>query len=127
VALCLAGEALGRADANLKLLTAPLPPEEDERRLRLSDEKEEEPQPQPWRHAALLPVAVTLRDFAARGLPQGERGAARHLWDFIAAGLSDAALGDYAPRCAGSCWNRAACCCWTGWTRCRRPSSAGRD
>lgn len=60
-ALCLAGEALGRADANLELLTAPLPPAEDER-------QEGEAQPQPWQYGALLPVRVALRDFAARQL-----------------------------------------------------------
>ncbi|MEW5869481.1 MAG: SUMF1/EgtB/PvdO family nonheme iron enzyme [Chloroflexota bacterium] len=91
VALCLAGEALGRPDANLALLKAPLPPDEDERRK--GDEK---PAAQPWSHAALLPVRVILRDFAARGLPEpGQPAAAKHLWDFIAAELRAAALGDF--------------------------------
>ncbi len=86
-ALCLAGEALGRPEANLQALTAPLPPEEDQ---------DEEDHPQPWNHGALLPVRVVLRDFAARGLPpSGEKAAARHLWEFIAADLKDAALGDF--------------------------------
>ncbi len=89
VALCLAGEALQRDDVNLALLTAPLSPEGE-------DQQEEEPKPQPWRHAALLPVCVTLRDFAAGGLPDRGKGAARHLWDFIVAGLEAASLGDYA-------------------------------
>ena len=59
VALCLAGEALQRTDANLQLLTTPLPQERSDR--------DKQPQPQPWRHGALLPVRVVLRDFAARG------------------------------------------------------------
>jgi ABC-type taurine transport system ATPase subunit len=77
VALCLAGEALGHTGANLKLLTAPLPKEPGQR---------EEPEPQPWKHGALLPVRVVLRDFAARGLPPaGQIATARHLWEFIVA------------------------------------------
>jgi formylglycine-generating enzyme required for sulfatase activity len=87
VAMCLAGEALGQDQANLALLTAPLP-----------DEKgEAQEEPQPWEHGLLLPVRVILRDFAARGLPAvGERASADHLWRFIVEGLNAAALGDYA-------------------------------
>ena len=93
VALCLAGEALGQPDANLKLLTEPLPPEEDHPR-----KQDEKPQPQPWRHAALLPVRVILRDFAARGLPPaGQAASAADLWRFIAAELDPCELGDFAP------------------------------
>ena len=90
VALCLAGEALGLGTANLALLRAPLPPEEDQRR------EKKKPQLQPWSYAALLPVRVVLRDFAARGLPAaGERATVKHLWNFICAELQEAALGDF--------------------------------
>lgn len=88
VAMCLAGEGLGLEEANLALLTAPIPDEEG---------KDQE-QPQPWEHGALPPVRVVLRDFAARGLSDvGQKATARHLWDFIVGELKDAALGDYAP------------------------------
>jgi formylglycine-generating enzyme required for sulfatase activity len=88
VALCLAGEALGRMDTNLELLTAPLPIEDENRQ-----ERDQKPQPQSWKHGKLLPVRVVLRDFAARGLPSADQKAtARHLWDFIVADLKDAAL-----------------------------------
>ena len=88
VALCLAGEALEREEANLALLTAPLPKEEEE------DGEEA----QPWSHGPLLPVRVILRDFAALGLPPaGQTATAEHLWQFLVDGLEAAALGDYAP------------------------------
>jgi formylglycine-generating enzyme required for sulfatase activity len=87
VTMCLAGEALGRKEANLALLAAPLP----------DDEGTDRGKPQPWDHGALLPVHVVLRDFAARGLPPlGEDATAGHLWAFIVAGLEAAALGEYA-------------------------------
>jgi len=90
VALCLAGEALGREEANLKRLTAPLPQDDEE--------EDEKAPPQPWHHGPLLPVRVVLRDFAARGLPPvGEETTARHLLDFITAELERHALGAYAP------------------------------
>lgn len=92
VALCLAGEALGQPEANLARLAEPLPRDEERRR------EEKEPEPQPWSHGALLPVRIALRDLAARGLPPvGEKAAARHLCEFVAAELDAAALGDYRP------------------------------
>ena len=88
VALCLAGELLGREDANLALLTAPLPDEDGD------DRKER----QPWDHGALLPVRVVLRDFAARGLPKpGERATVEHLWTFLAEELKQDGLQDFVP------------------------------
>jgi formylglycine-generating enzyme required for sulfatase activity len=93
VALCLAGEALHHPQANLALLTAPLPDD-----LAATDELDEEAPPQPWVHGPLLPVRIVLRDFAARGLPEEETPAtANHLWRFIVAELEAAALGDFAP------------------------------
>lgn len=59
VALCLAGEALKLSDANLAVLTAPLPTSEE-------DDKKKKSKPQPWRHKALLPVRIVLRELAAR-------------------------------------------------------------
>jgi formylglycine-generating enzyme required for sulfatase activity len=90
VALCLAGEALEKPEANLNRFTEPLPQDDEDRH------RDEEPQPQPWTHGPLLPVRVVLRDFAARGLPQASRRAtAQHLWGFVAAELKAAALGGY--------------------------------
>jgi len=87
VALCMAGELLGRDDANLNLLTAPLP----------DDNGEDLDERQPWSHGALLPVRVVLRDFAAGGLPpKGEKATAQHLWEFIHSDLAQATFGDFA-------------------------------
>ena len=59
-----------------------------------------EEEPQPWRHGALLPVPVVLRDFAATGLPQDGPATAQHLWAFIETSLQVASLADYvAPLC----------------------------
>ncbi|NLS76118.1 MAG: SUMF1/EgtB/PvdO family nonheme iron enzyme [Chloroflexi bacterium] len=86
--LCLAGEALGMADANLDTLTAPLPDDDGD------DQKER----QPWSHGPLLPVRVILRDLAVRGLPSpGKRAGVEHLWRFIAGELEANGLADYAP------------------------------
>ncbi|MGB8648002.1 MAG: SUMF1/EgtB/PvdO family nonheme iron enzyme [Anaerolineae bacterium] len=95
VALCLCGEARGDPQINLLLLTQPLPPEQEEQPGR---DKQADPQPQPWRHGALIPVRVVLREFAARGLPASNaRATAEHLWQFIAGGLQTAMLTEFAP------------------------------
>jgi len=97
VAFCLAGEAVQVATgrpmpANLALLTAPLPADED-------DKRKKEEKSQTWMYGPLLPVHIILRDFAARGLPPtGQRATADHLWAFICTDqLAKAALADYAP------------------------------
>jgi formylglycine-generating enzyme required for sulfatase activity len=87
VALCLAGEALGDEDANLSVLTTPLP----------TEERDEKPQPQPWHHGPLLPVRIVLRDLVARGLPApGEPVSGDTLWAFIVGELGET-LKEYAP------------------------------
>ena len=92
IALCMAGEMLGHTEANLALLTTPLPIT-SKFKTRYDEQK-----PQPWDHGALLPVMITLRDFAARSLPAPEQPAtADHLWQFITTELSAAALAEYAP------------------------------
>jgi len=88
VAACMAGEGLGHANINLKLLRAPLPKEDEARG--------EKPEPQAWQHGALLPVPVVLRNFAAT-LPPRAKGCAQLLWGYIEKQLKDAAMGDYAP------------------------------
>jgi formylglycine-generating enzyme required for sulfatase activity/energy-coupling factor transporter ATP-binding protein EcfA2 len=96
VAVCLAGENLEDETLNLDLLTTPLP-EEDGSRSRSRD-KEKIAEPQPWDHGALLPVCITLREFAARGLPPaGHEGTANHLWDFLTVELHAGGLGQFAP------------------------------
>ena len=93
VALCMAGELLGREDANLALLNSSLPREDRHPRT-----GEDEPEPQPWRHGPLLPVRVVLRDFAASGLPKrGTKAGVQHLLDFLRSELKRSSLADFAP------------------------------
>ncbi len=88
VAMCLAGARLGDARRNLDLLCTPLPGG--------TGRANEKPKPQPWRHDALLPVHVVLRDFAAKGLPVAGQAGVDDLWRFIAADLEAGGLADYA-------------------------------
>jgi formylglycine-generating enzyme required for sulfatase activity len=88
VALCMAGELYHHPDANLCVLTAPVPEDDDASRRR----EEEKPQPQPWDHGALLPMRVVLREFVARGLPHTSQPATvsgNSLWRFIIAELPE--------------------------------------
>lgn len=86
VTMCMAGELLGHPQVGLAQLTAPLPDEEGKF----------QPERQPWQHGPLLPVVITLRDFAARGLPPiGQPATAEHLWRFMMAELKTAALESY--------------------------------
>ncbi|HET9212980.1 MAG TPA: SUMF1/EgtB/PvdO family nonheme iron enzyme [Thermoanaerobaculia bacterium] len=95
VALCLAGEALGRSDANLEILNAPSPDQDGED---LAESRKPEPMAT-WSHGSLLPVRIVFRDFAARGqLPEpGEPATARHVWEFLKRELDDAGHGDFFP------------------------------
>ena len=87
VAMCLAGESLGDRQANMTLLTAPLPDE-------IGQDQDER---QPWEYGPVLPLRIILRDFAARGLPPtGIRASGKHLWDFIVKTLEESSIGDYA-------------------------------
>ena len=88
VALCLAGETLGYEDANLAVLTDPLPAE--------GRDDEEKPRSQPWDHGPLLPVRVVLRDLAARGLSALAEAPGDALWAFIVADLGET-LKEYVP------------------------------
>ncbi len=95
VALCLAGEGLGYADANLSVLVAPLPVEEQG--IKKKYEEFWPQRPQSWSHGPLLPVRIVLRDLAARGLPvPGERADGDTLWAFIVDELGQT-LREYTP------------------------------
>jgi hypothetical protein len=74
----MAGELLGRTDANLTTLRTPIPQDDDERARR--------EEPQPWDHGPLLPLRVILREFVARGLIPVAKGSVAQkdrLWQFI--------------------------------------------
>ncbi|MFZ4703821.1 MAG: NACHT domain-containing protein, partial [Candidatus Methylumidiphilus sp.] len=87
LSVCMAGEWLGDAAANLQTLTAPIPPEPDSRDV--------QPKPQHWQHGALLPVPVVLRDFASE--LAGKAVNAETLWQHIESQLRQASLGEFAP------------------------------
>jgi formylglycine-generating enzyme required for sulfatase activity len=92
VALCMAGELLGRSDANLAALRASVPDDTHERFRR------EEQHPQPWDQGPLLPLRVILREFVARGLAPLDHVKAVSgdtLWQFIVAELPET-LCDFA-------------------------------
>ncbi|MCB9150264.1 MAG: SUMF1/EgtB/PvdO family nonheme iron enzyme [Caldilineaceae bacterium] len=92
VALCLAGELLGKRPANLAALTAPLPRPEEAHL-----DKAEKAQPQPWTHGALLPVRVVLRNLAATHLPAADQPAnVTHLLNHIGQQLTELGLADFA-------------------------------
>jgi formylglycine-generating enzyme required for sulfatase activity len=77
----MAGELLGLAPANIKLLCTPIPPE--------PDDTDKASKPQRWTHKALLPVRVVLRDFAADLPPAGAPLTADVLWRFMVKQLPD--------------------------------------
>ena len=95
VALCLAGERLNHASANLAALTERLPMDDERDLPRLGEKRAER---QLWNLGRLLPVRVILRDFAATGLPEaGAPASAEHLWQFIEGKLKALSLAEFAP------------------------------
>jgi formylglycine-generating enzyme required for sulfatase activity len=102
VAQAMAGELLAEpgaaADASIPTLanlTAPLPAEEHERDR---EPESDEPQPQqPWRHGALLPVVVVLRDLAAQLPNDGTAVGADNVWQYICGLLKTASQFEFAP------------------------------
>ncbi len=87
LAMCLAGELLENSRDYLKCLTAPLP----------DDEGNDREANQRWDFGGLLPVFITLRDFAAEGLPPvGQPATASHFWTFLCARLEESRLHGYA-------------------------------
>ncbi len=83
LALCLAGESLGREKENAKLLLR------SAGRAETADDS--------WVARKPIPVRIVLRDLAASGLLAGKtRGEANQIWEFIEAQLRSSALGDFA-------------------------------
>lgn len=97
VAQAMSGELLGaEADApepNLATLTTPLPRDDEDRH----GDKDEPAPPQPWRHGALLPVVVVLRDLAAQLPGPGQAVGADDAWRYLCTTLQAASLPEYAP------------------------------
>ncbi|MFY9261729.1 MAG: SUMF1/EgtB/PvdO family nonheme iron enzyme [Gallionella sp.] len=88
VALSMAGELLGHPALNLASLTAPLPKEQDSR---------DEPPPQQWNHGGLIPVLITLRDFASQLPPAGCRVNAETVCAHLKKKLGESGLADFYP------------------------------
>jgi formylglycine-generating enzyme required for sulfatase activity len=87
VGYCLAGELLEDPSANLGLLTAPLRDEQGKAGGTL----------QLWRHGALLPLRIVLRDFAARLAGSQKRKGAAALTSYIQENLDRASLSGFFP------------------------------
>lgn len=81
IALCFSGEVTQDETTNLSTLTQQVSGE-DETKTK-------------WEHGLLLPVIITLRDFAARGLPDPtEQATAEHLWAFL---RTEPGISDFVP------------------------------
>lgn len=88
VARCLCAEILHPNSRWLESLKAPL-----------QTNSKKELNPQPWQQGKLLPVIITLREFAtsAQFPANGEKGTAKHLADFITAKLRSYNCEAFAP------------------------------
>ncbi len=81
IALCMSGEALQKEDANLSTLNQ-IPSDTAE----IKDV---------WDHGLLLPVKITLRDFAARRIPDpSDQIKADDFWSFL---KTKPGIGDFVP------------------------------
>lgn len=91
VAMCMAGEVLNHKTVNLTSFTSVIQkPEQKELTL---ESRREKIRTEGWIHGPLIPVRLTLRDFAASGLPPvGEKATASTLINFIADNLDKLAL-----------------------------------
>ncbi len=90
LAMAMAGELLGGEAPNLASLLAPLQTDPDSR--------ESATKRQQWRHGALLPVVVVLRDLASGSMPpSGTAGTAQTIWAHVCKKLAQDSLASYAP------------------------------
>lgn len=81
IALCISGEALQNENANLSALTQQVSGAEEMKTV--------------WDHGLLLPVKITLRDFAARGISDSsEQIKAEQLWSFLKV---ESGIADFVP------------------------------
>ena len=102
LALCMAGQALGDAHANLNLLTDPIPDNEgepltEEIETEGSEKSEKREVRQSWDHGALIPVRIILRDFSSSDyFPDAKQNAdACQVLSFIEHSLENISCSDY--------------------------------
>ncbi|MFN8443772.1 MAG: hypothetical protein U0175_23540 [Caldilineaceae bacterium] len=91
VALCMAGELRKDKQVNRKLLTEPLPVDDEAQQA-----QEKKPKRQPWQHGGLLPVRIILRDFVSwKGFPTvGGEATVNHVLGFVQAELTRCGYGE---------------------------------
>lgn len=98
LALCMAGELLGKQSANvttLQMIPEQLDADADETH---ADQEASFPQDQAWEHGGLLPLYIPLQDFAARDFVRGEAEATTdQLLKYVDKALEDAELEPFEP------------------------------
>jgi len=84
--LCMTGELLGNKEIGLKDLVRPL----------AQGDESDKVGPVRWDWDACLPIVIQLRDFGVKSRgAKGEKGCARHLWDYIRGCLDQWGLASY--------------------------------